>query len=636
MGTETTWAGISKAGISEKIFLAEIEPAQLVVGWTLTAAQTYTYEISFLNQTVTLADGSTTIIRKEVSKVEEDGTGLTERASIATVESNTGSYWHDTANSKLYIHPADSDDPNYHTNLAFFWVYLATQGVELNGKYYEPYISESGIPGITQSVESVFYGISVISSGDLEVLNHSGFFDQILVSWIWINKKVKFFAGGDDLAYGEYLQIYTGLITAKEYTRQEVRLSLKSDLNPLLRNIPINNFWISNFPNLDPSAEGQPIPYYYGVYSAAQAPIVTAINTAYAGSLIQFQICDHAILSIAQVYIDHGAGAGWVTIAHGNEDLANARFTISDAGFVLGTTRVKVAFSGVTDGGIVEGAPEIVEHLLTNFLGYTSDDLNAASFTASKSDSDVQLNVPIETVQSALSVIEKICASDLAFFDEDLDGKFRYKTWAPGAAATSSIIDETDYEDAPRITFDQADAWHKINVGYSYSTVTQTHLYQESTNNPTLYKYGKNDPLRHDTYLRGASDAVVVGQRMAFILEQPFGKLQITLKMQHMDLLVGDTLKINMIRSPSADVEGFIEKVFEIVETSKYCFPVLNKLVLRDLAGYGSSVGTWVADTVSVWGSASVQEKESSGFWTDDDGFAAPGEQDSKNISRWW
>jgi hypothetical protein len=91
------------------------------------------------------------------------------------------------------------------------------------------------------------------------------------------------------------------------------------------------------------------MPYYWGVYSEAQAPIVTCINTAYAANTYQFKICDcafHAIKSITQVYVDLGTGAGWTAQAHANEDLTNGTFTINNGSFVLGTSRVKVAFEG--------------------------------------------------------------------------------------------------------------------------------------------------------------------------------------------------------------------------------------------------------------------------------------------------
>ena len=84
-------------------------------GWTLTASQTYTYEISFWNESITLASDATKNIIKEISKVIEEGTELTERSSIAEVESNAGSYWQDDSVKKIYVHTVGSDCPSVHT-----------------------------------------------------------------------------------------------------------------------------------------------------------------------------------------------------------------------------------------------------------------------------------------------------------------------------------------------------------------------------------------------------------------------------------------------------------------------------------------------------------------------------------------
>jgi len=179
MGTLTTFAELIAAPQSEKVFLCEAKPAEQVTNFALTAAQTYTYELAYLNETVTLADASTEIVRKAVATLELDGTALTALGSIAAVEAAAGSYWHDTANSLLYIHPTDNGSPNHHTVIVYFWVYFATKGIVLDSRYYEPYIAENGIPSLSQESQEIHWGSSQISSGSVILLNSRGFFDQI-------------------------------------------------------------------------------------------------------------------------------------------------------------------------------------------------------------------------------------------------------------------------------------------------------------------------------------------------------------------------------------------------------------------------------------------------------------------------
>ena len=181
---------------SKKIFLVELNLAEELTDWALTGGQANTYEMSFLEETVTLADDSTETLRKVLSSVEEDGTALTERDSIATVEANAGSYWHDTAAELVYVHPAGGDDPDDHTILGFFWLYFATEGIELEGNYYEPYVPLHGLPAFGQRNPNVHWGATEIGAGTLVLLNGRGFFDQISKTLLWTHKEVRVLLGG--------------------------------------------------------------------------------------------------------------------------------------------------------------------------------------------------------------------------------------------------------------------------------------------------------------------------------------------------------------------------------------------------------------------------------------------------------
>jgi len=775
--------------VSEKIFLAEINPAEQLSGWHLTSGQTNTYSKNLLNETITLADGTTENIRKEYSSVEENGAALTEQASIALVEANAGSWFNDltggtqlgdfaptscctdpdddqdnttgwTAASAtlaseaggitgnrlkvsatssngmatkqnltliegrkygfkakagadvgdeyrvyirsisggivecdtgttagagagnwdtidetficsstqtdysirliavnntdnayfddvelyeisqegdLFIHTSGSDDPDGYTILGFFWLYFATKGIILNSKYYEPYIADKGVPNLTQSNPNLYWGVSTISGGSLKLLNNRGYFDQISKKFIWTNKKVKILLGGDSLIYGEYDTLYTGRIVNKNFTKQIFKLEITSMAFNLMQKLPLNKFWISDYPNLDPDAEGRPIPYYYGSYTVAQAPVVTCINTAYASNTYQFKICDHAIKSITQVYYDLDDGNGWQSIGHANEDLTNATFTIVLASFVVGTTKVKVAFDGKHSGGtLYEKGPHIVEDLLTNVLGYAARDLLASSFTASKNESNMILNVPIETETEALTIIERICQSDMAFFDEDADGKLRYRTWKPYYSGAHTELKDYDFLDIPQVTEDNKQLYSKVSIGYSYYCSTKEYLYHDETSTESEYKYGRSEQLKLDTYIRGSADATILGQRLKLLMKDPTTKLKVKLKLPVIDQLLGDKVQITMARSPFSESSGWDKRYFEINSRRINCFPVINSLELFDLKEFGSDIGYWTSDTAVSWSTASDAQKAVSGFWCDSSGYADPADSESKGVSNWW
>lgn len=504
------------------------------------------------------------------------------------VESTPGSYWHDTTNGKLYVHTDDGGDPGDHTVIVYFWVYFATKGIVLDGRYYEPYIGQNGIQQLTQEIQPIYYGAARISSGDVSLLNGRGFFDQIAVKWIWNRKDIRILLGGDALPYSEYTALFTGIVMKTRFTQNSFTIEIQSSAARFFqKQAPLSDFLAANYPNLDPAAEGRPIPLYYGHFPVGSDIIATCINTAYAANTYQFKICDttyHAIQSIIQVYIDYGAGAGWETIAHANEDLNTATFTITDASFVVGTTRVKVAFYGYWSGGVrIEGAPEIVEDLLLTVCGYTAADLNAASFTASKTASAVVLMVPVEEKTSILSIIQRICQSDFAFIDEDGEGLIRYRTWEPTASGTAPVLAKEEIMERPEVMVDSSMIYTTVRIGYGYINRLD---YIVQTDEDAQRKYGVDETLTLDTYIKTEADATTLAERILWFTANPLAVVTLKLKATVIDKLLGDKIALTLARAPFGTVGGYSAREFEIISKTISCFPLFVTLRAWDAGDF--------------------------------------------------
>ena len=640
MGSATTFAELIAAPASEKVVLAEIHVGQLLEGWSLTGGQTYTYEIDFLNETVTLENQTTETIRKEIAAVEEDGTALTEKTSVATVEANPGSYWHDTANAKLYVHTSGSDTPKGYVLMGFFWLYFATQGKILDGRYYEPYIGESGLPSLRQSSPNIHWGVSEIGGGRLRLINSRGYFDQIAKAFLWRGKTVRLLLGGDALAYSEYSPLFTGQVIGTSFSRTKFVLELKSKMFALLETLPLDVFSSEQYGNLDPDAQGRIVPRLYGYFDETQAPEATCINTNYIGlDTYQFKLCGHAIESIIQVYANHSSDAGWQPISHDNEDLAEASFTITDADFVVGSSRVKVALKGKTSGGaLLEKGPHIVEDVLTSIWGYAATDLDEPSFTASKSLADGKLAVAITEAMSGLALIEKICVSDLAYFDENGEGKLRYRVWNPDWTGSETEIKDWDFvERQPEVNDDVHVLYSAVKVGYYYNPAAGTYLYAVKTNPSHQPRYQTTQELVLETYLREKTPAVRLAQRLSLMVREPAVLLSGDLKLPLIDASLGRKIKATVVRAPFSTAGGYSQRYFEITSIVLSMFPLRQRVTARDLLmEYGDNHGIWMAESAPNWGSASEEQRANSGFWCDEYGYADSGNEDSKNVSLWW
>ena len=183
---------------------------------------------------------------------------------------------------------------------------------------------------------------------------------------------------------------------------------------------------------------------------------------------------------------------------------------------------------------------------------------------------------------------------------------------------------------------DSSEIFSKVRVGYSYSCELKTLLYIENSRASSDYIYNSNRTLTHDTYLRTSSHADTLGERLLWTLGVLVPVLDLSMKLRHINKLLGDRLKVTMARAPFEVAGGFVEKLFEIYSINKSCFPVNVKIGLRDLMGYGEDIGYWTVAAAPNWIDATEEKRSISGYWTDNNGYAYPDNEDSKNVSRWW
>lgn len=413
---------------TKKIVLAEITPRENLVGesWTQHGTSTNAWYISYLYETITLADSSTTKLVKEVEqtdgKMEVDGTAMSSQTSIVGVDANSNSFWHDTANSLLYVNVGGDPSTTVAVLLAFFTLRFATEGVVLNSKYYEPYLLSA--PNIKQSTENILSGYSKIGGGNLFLNNNTGLFDIIVGKFILEHGTVKLLFGGEDLPYSEYQVAFTGHVFSKEWTEEELRLDLKSTQMILNRIVPENTFTLATYPNLDPNMVGVFIPHAYGTFPERLAPIVAAVNESLGTDQVQYKITDHELNSVDGAWVSYDNGSTWTQLSFTDPltganqyrvaSLPNSTIDVefTSGGYVSNETKVKVAFKGEegADGNLLTSCSDIVKHILKDH----------ASFTMSKSAGTSTLTTANKLVDSAANfTVDGIVVSDVVINTTD-------------------------------------------------------------------------------------------------------------------------------------------------------------------------------------------------------------------------
>ena len=146
------------------------------------------------------------------SRVTENGAELTSRATYALCEANAGSWYYDSANSRLYVHTTGSDDPGggSYIIMSYFWEYIATHAGEYNGHWYYGRLNKENIPSIESSVSGPHEGVVTLSPGSISINNlpiqpaTAGFYDSRLSTYVYEGAKIILLRGEQDAAYGTF------------------------------------------------------------------------------------------------------------------------------------------------------------------------------------------------------------------------------------------------------------------------------------------------------------------------------------------------------------------------------------------------------------------------------------------------
>ena len=176
-------------------------------------------------------------VEGEPSKVEEDGAALTERATFFLCKDNAGSWYWDSANTRLYVHTTGSDDPVGYIIIAFFWEYLTNaqyvdEDIIFNGNEYLPYLRDEDIPDVTSETSGYQEGGTKQSFGSVRVINAYGRYDSRLTDYIYEAKKIILKAGIKGGNYASYDTYWIGWTGGIKWSEEEIDIDIE-DLRTL-------------------------------------------------------------------------------------------------------------------------------------------------------------------------------------------------------------------------------------------------------------------------------------------------------------------------------------------------------------------------------------------------------------------
>lgn len=620
----TTFANLITTPSSKKIFLAEIKPSERLTAWTLSSGSIYYSDIETI----------------DITSVEEDGTALTEVDTLAEVIA--GKWYH--GRGKLYLQ-ATSGTPYAKVIVVNYKMYVATEPVFLNDRFYEGILLN--IPIIKQQKSEIYWGVSIISSGEILLVNGGGAFDTIYKTYAWNNKSITILLGGEDLPYSEYTEQFGGIITNTGLRTDKFNIQYTDTKSEFEDTIPKNSFNTTDYPNLDDEDVGKAIPLLYG--TVRKVPMIcNTLSLGTATSLHSFKILDTSVCtvnSITQVYVND------VPVTHSSG-------SVSDASFKLATSTYSPGDSVTVSIIAAESNPiEQIKSVASNVLSvpYNSDNYNTSTVSIAVTDAeDYPCGLAVTEYVSFLEIIGQYMKSIMGSFFNDNSGKYSVKIWNTDIGEDLTTVDFSDIVEGSFNNASKTEDIRKIiRVGWNKNWGENTFAYKQLTSSITEKIYGITKTKTIPTLQSTSAGVDILLARLGIIFETETIRMKFETKIQLADKNISDRIQISFKRQArDSNIEWMDSSPIEINMINKDF--INNKITVEadDLKGIGGSVGIWTDDTMDfpasmgggsmiTWDSSWSDEKKSyalshAGYWTDDDGFIDSDDSESYNKSKWW
>lgn len=659
MASFAEWAAASDR---EEVVLVELTPSLVLDGWTAVgggAPNSYQVSCPALVGTSAVPGG----VSRRVVGVRENGTALTERASLALVNANASSWYWDEAAGILYVRTSSGADPDtftvYHAQVRF---YLATTGIVLNrtdgdadtGIYYQPWLV-GDVPAIVQEVEDVLFGVKTSPGGSIVATNAHGFWHTVIATdgaYAWKNKKATVYLGGSyrgqALLRSQYVAVATMLVEDVVADEQTVTWALKPLARLTEQTLPVTPYFEASYPHLGDGVRGTRKWIGYG--RAWMVPDLT--DTSGAGVWTVADAAYQTLYRVHAVYAVEKSGGAKRNLTEGlhySVNLTACTITILDSTYGWETHTLEAEVTGKPGGarGWLSTFSEIVQDILTTFLGVAVADLDSAAFTAAQAAAPQELALWIKTPRTIASILAtqedglpSLEVSVHGTVQQTRAGLWTCRIWEPGYDSAGAVRlrkeDLALFRPEPKLET----VFVAARAHYGYHHGAQEWGIEEATSARQQYLAETSDRRDVYTYLRNAGDAEVLADRYLFILMHA----QLAIAFDERGTLLaeadaGDRVLVTYSPAPVA-AGAFSDRVCEVTKLERRFAPTFRiGGVLEDLDALDNlpqTVGEWAAPAADNWATADATERLTQGFWCDANGRADSGDAASEGVSRWW
>jgi hypothetical protein len=532
------WERYSRRKDAPVRLYAEGYLGKALTGWTLTGGKTYTYE-------------------KAIS--DKNGVALSIQSSIVTVEAAAGSFWHDTAARKVYVHTSTGIDPVNFAYVGRFWFYASQWSkvgdmAEFNGHDYPPLIAADGIPDVTVSIDPIWQGSFQLSVGSLLFINGyrkgwGGYvFDIRCADWIWEGSRWRILAGGPGFTYSELKPVVSAYCTGKRWARQTFEVALGDPRAARTLTLPQALYSVTDFPLMDSGLADQAQPFGYGAIAGAVPKLIDATNRVY-------EYNNGRAKGVTAVY--QNAGAALTAGTDYFDDPQHGRFTLARGLTWATSDKMTCSFSGHVDDEdtLIENGGLVFLDLMTRYvgMGLSELDLDSIYATAAALTSDVSLYV-YKGGQDAQEIVRILEASCLAWSVQDEEARVGFKRKGTAAASGCVHFREAQITDLSQAS-DLSRYASELVVNYAEDQSDSGRMLFARRERPeATWERGVQSTVTVTAALESAADA----EALADAILDELGRLPITLVTTRLGWRIqpGDVFLLTFPRFPSTSGEA--------------------------------------------------------------------------------
>lgn len=655
-----TFAEFIQAPTREVAILVEMTPGVILANWTAVGGATpnvYSIAMPAFVQEHLFPGG----VYRPVTGVVENDVTLAQAASLSACNDTERSWFWDAPTGILYVHATGAANPDtFDAYQAVVRFHCANRGLVLNqvdgdpdtGVYYQPWLT-GDLPRLASQVEDLLFGVKSDESGAIAFTNGHQFWHTIVApdgGYVWKNTRVRVFLGGSyngmDLTRSEFIAHATMTVEDVAANEQACQFQLKPQTKSLQILIPETPFFESEYPALGDGVRGRKKPIGYGRAIVLPALTDTTAHGTYTIADAAYQTL-FAVHDVWAVEKTTGARQLLTLTTHYTVDLTACTVNIVDATYTHANYGIEVDVTGKPDGAgsYIKTFAGIVRDLLVTFAGVQTVDIDTAAFDDADLDAPEELSVWLTQPRSLRAILSSaepeypsLEGSSLGTVQQTRAGLWTCWIWTPDYDADEVVSlrkeDFKRFEPQPKLE----SIFALTRVYYAYNPARSEWSNKDAADPRTQYLHRiTTAPIERYTFLRNASDAQILAERIQLISGSPSLEIEFEERGALLALeLAGNKVLVSYDPAPSAS-GSFISRPFELLRLERGVAPTVS-IVGRfgDLRGIGDRIGVYADDTEPDWASASPEQRSRLCFYADDTGRIDPLDPSTKDRKIYW